>query len=133
MRGESRAFSHMNFKNRMVVSLMAMLSILPGSSFAGKISEDLQARFAEASQVPVIVYFQDAEERLTEGTENQEDVIRRLQRNLDATRRLLGAERGLVESKTIRSENWLTNSISLTANRAMVERFEKNAAVKRII
>lgn len=97
-----------------------------------KISRELEARLTTESDVKVIVFFKNAEQARS-GKESQEQVLRRLQRNLAATRRVFREQMGFVNARTVRSENWISNSISFSASKEIVARLEQNASVERII
>jgi len=116
---------------RLSLALISMAA-LPCSLFAGSISQDLTNQLRSGKNVNVIVFYADGETPPSRAPETSEQLIRRLQSHHEETMRLVQT-RGAFRGNRIYSDSWISNSISMVADKATVQTMANHPAVKRII
>ena len=117
----------------MKLTLAALCASSATAVMAGKITPELEARLRLETDSEVIVYFQDVEPAVAAAHESQEQAIRRLQRNLGRTKAIVENELGFAGSDRIKQMNWVSNSVSMRADSAMVHEIARHPAVKRVL
>jgi subtilisin family serine protease len=114
------------------MTLGLALTSLASVAMAAHISPDLKAHMRSGTETKILVYFQDESPQL-KASESQEQVLRRLQANLQRTRHILEGEMGFSARDRIRSLNWITNSASMEADAETIREIARHPAVTQIL